>query len=162
LGTVFSATLTANMQSELVPKIPPQLAQSFSMSAQAGEGNQGAAMDYDELKIKLGNGIDALTSELTAVTDENLASLTDVWSTSPFTANQPLPASAEQAKMIAQALSAQKNDVLEQLDVVHRTFKEVWAKAIQHIFYGGCIIVFLGFLVTLFIPEVPLPPKKTS
>ena len=161
LGTVFSATLTANMQSELLPKIPPQMTQTFSMSGQAGEGNPGAAMDFDALKVTVGQGFDTLTERLNNVTDENLASLNDVWAATPMTANQPVPTSAEQAKLIANALSVQKEEVLTQIEVVHRTFKEVWAKAIQHIFYGGCIIVFMGFLVTLFIPEVPLPPKKT-
>ena len=79
-----------------------------------------------------------------------------------MTASLSLAQSNEQVVRVSKQLTAQREFVLKQLDIVHRTFQEVWADAIQHIFYAGLIIVILGFVVTLFIPEVPLPPKRTA
>lgn len=109
LGTVFSATLTANMQNDFLPALPSTLMSEFSAPQGAvGEHSQGATIDFNELKVQFAG-------------DES---------------------------------------TIAQLDSVQRLFQEAWADAIRTIFVAALIIVVLGFLVTLFIPEVPMPPKK--
>jgi EmrB/QacA subfamily drug resistance transporter len=162
LGTVFSATLTANMQNDLLPTIPNQFAQVFAAPSNGGEGSMGATIDFDELKVTVAHDIDAVLLQLEQAKTGDASGLEQVWQQSAMTASLPLPQSNEQVVRVSKQLTAQREFVLKQLDIVHRTFQEVWADAIQHIFYAGLIIVILGFVVTLFIPEVPLPPKRTA
>lgn len=162
LGTIFSATLTMNMQNVFFPSIPPSLAQSFSMSAGISEGRENATVDFDALKTQVSNDLDALIDQLNSVSKSNIASLENVWKQSTFVADQPIPTSVLDAKAAATQLVEQKPVVLSQLDAAHQTFKEVWAHAIQRIFFGGFFIVVAGFIVTLFIPKVILPPKRVQ
>ncbi len=163
LGTIFSATLTTNMQTQLLPALPQQLASNFSGSAPVGEGNNdGSSIDFDAIKADVSMNFDQLTSQLSNATEDNLATITSNWGSTPLTSNLAIPRTVSEAQDTAATIESSKSGLLTQIDNVHSIFKSVWAIAIQHIFYGGLFIAILGFVVTLFIPEVKLPPKKTS
>lgn len=51
---------------------------------------------------------------------------------------------------------------LAQLDIVHRQFRVLWSEATAQIFWYGFFVTLLGLFVTLFIPEVPMGPRKPA
>ena len=51
---------------------------------------------------------------------------------------------------------------MAKVDVVHRQFRVLWSDATAQIFWYGFYITLLGLLITLFIPEVPMGPRKQA
>lgn len=58
--------------------------------------------------------------------------------------------------------TAMQQQILAEVDTVHGKFKDLWAEATSQIFWYGFFITILGLILTIFIPEVPMGPRKAA
>jgi EmrB/QacA subfamily drug resistance transporter len=171
IGTVFASSLTSGLQTNMAQamnSLPTELKAQLA-SGQSSSGNP----DFTAIKKEIEQASRAQEEQLINALRNN-----DTTSAQSLLNNPQTPA---ELKPILQAITTQKASAtaresmltrvleplgqrrtaaLEGITSLERATKQAFAQAISGIYRISSLIILLGFLITLFMPEIPL--RKTT
>jgi hypothetical protein len=157
MGTVFATTLQASFQDTAA-----QLG-AFAGGEQATFGSEGAFPDLSQIEAQIRGQFDAEYETLAGLIESG-----DREGLEQALSELPIPAQAQTQLVLASQNPLTRRVVLGQLQTrlderaaevaaqVTEGVKTAFTAAITRIFFYALFIIALGWLVTLFVPELPL------
>ncbi len=172
MGTIFASSLTAGMQTNMAQamgKLPAEMQQQLTSQPPAATGNP----DFTALKAKIEQDSRAQEEQIGKALRNNDATSAQALLNNPQTPaqlkpilkqilNNEAPATARETLLpqVLEQLSQGRTVAIEGINGLERATEQAFTDAIGSIYRISSLIILLGFLVTLFLPEIPL--RKTT
>jgi EmrB/QacA subfamily drug resistance transporter len=172
LGTMFASSLTSGLQTNMARAmngLPVELKVQLASQQQSSSGN----LDFTAIKKEIEQASRAQEQQLTNALRSNDASGAQSLLNNPRTPAEfkPILQAITTQKASATARASVLTQVLPQLGQrraaalagmsgLERATKQAFTQAISGIYRISSLIILLGFLITLFMPEIPL--RKTT
>ncbi len=175
IGTIFASSLTAGMQSNMAQamnSLPAELKAQLNSNQQPAFGN----LDFAAVKRNIEQASKTQQQLLTALRDsdsENDSSSAQALLNNPQTPTELKPilqailaGEAPNAKReailskVLENMERTKTVLLQGINRLEQASKQAFTQAISGIYRISSLIILLGFLITLFMPEIPL--RKTT
>jgi EmrB/QacA subfamily drug resistance transporter len=178
MGTIFASSLTTSMQTNMgkaMSQLPPALQTQMAAppAGGAGEGAPAAAPDYAAIKAKIEADSRAQEEQLIKALRDNDAPSAQALLSAPQTpaqlkpllqavVSQTAPAATREAALtpILEELSKSRTAAVQGVTGLEQATKQSFTEAISNIYRISSLIILAGFLITLFLPEIPL--RKTT
>jgi EmrB/QacA subfamily drug resistance transporter len=172
IGTIFASSLTIGMQRNMgavMNSLPAELKAQLASNQQPATGN----LDFTAIKTKIEQGNEARAQQLIGALRNTDSSSVQALLDDPQTPTELRPILQE--ILAGKAPTARRETVLtkvlERLDQtkmaslgginrLEQASKQAFTQAISGMYRISSLIILLGFLITLFMPEIPL--RKTN
>jgi EmrB/QacA subfamily drug resistance transporter len=174
MGTIFASSLSNSMQTNMgkaMSQLPPAL--QAQMAAPPAEGAAAAAPDYAAIKTKIEEDSRAQEEQLTKALRDNDVASAQALLDAPQTpaelkpilqavVGQTASAATREAALtpVLEQLTQTRAAAVEGVTGLERATKQSFTEAISGIYRISAFIIIAGFLITLFLPEIPL--RKTT
>jgi hypothetical protein len=173
LGTIFAGVISAEMASRLsalTAGMPPEMRAQLEQPRGGGEegGHKQEAPNKEEIEAEIHQQFEAVRKRYVAALQGHDPKALEALRQDPQlpeVAKKFLPASVDEVPpgALERALAfnrAAEEGVLATIGQVAQAKKEAFASAISTLFRVCILLAILGFVVTLFMPELPL--RKTE
>jgi Major Facilitator Superfamily len=171
IGTVFASSLTNGLQTNMaqaMSNLPTELKAQLA-SGQPSSGN----LDFTAIKKQIEQASRAQEEQLINALRNNDTTSAQSLLNNPQTpaelkpileaiTTQKASATARESMLtqVLELLGQRRTAALEGITSLERATKQAFAQAISGIYRISSLIILLGFLITLFMPEIPL--RKTT
>jgi EmrB/QacA subfamily drug resistance transporter len=167
IGTIFASSLTSGMQTNMaqaMSSLPAELKAQLASNAQPASGN----LDFKAIKTKIEQDSNT-QQQLIAGLRNNDSSSAKTLLNNPQTPTELKPIlqkllagkapNAIRETILAKVLERldqTKTASLDGIDRLEQASKQAFTQAISGMYRISSLIILLGFLITLFMPEIPL------